>query len=776
MSRTMEHDVEMPLQRPPLPDREAADSMSTARAAKLLAGSLLSDVARVSSRLPGRFVLKFFKWMAALAILMVFTAGTAMLWVLYQVPLTDRSGLEGSSVIVEAANGTSLGRVGPLNDKARAADFPATLRQAVISIEDRRFYSHWGFDPWGIIRAARSNWEAGAVVEGGSTIAQQLVKMQLVGNERTLDRKLREVLTAAWLELRLGKDEILTRYLNSVYLGAGAYGMSAAARIYFDKRLPDLSLAEAAMLAGLIQAPSRYDPLRNLEAARGRAGLVLDAMLETGAIDAQAAAAAKAAPATPKPSSEVARSGSWFADWIAKSELPKIVGSQKQTMRVRSTLEPEVQRLAEQAITQALSRDGGKLGVTQAALVAMRPDGSVIAMVGGRDYDESQFNRAADGQRQSGSTFKLFVYYAALLNGFSPETTIDASSITIGKWTPENFGGHQYGRMPLSEAFAKSVNTAAVRLATNVGLGNVTAAARELGLAASLREVPSMALGSNELTLLDLTRAFASVRAGRKLEPWGIAAFGPEGGSTRTLGAPAVKGQRLLRQNDAMVRLLREVVARGTGRNAAQGLAEGVAGKTGTTQDHRDAWFIGFNDDVVAGVWVGNDDRTPMKDVTGGSLPAQIWGRFVGAATPILRSKADLETAPQNTISEAAPEAQAALQCNVQACAARYSSFRAADCTYQPFGRGRRRACDLSPEVAGVRAQRAPSADNSETGQGEVSGREERSREERRRLRTGPSEPTMALRGAEERRQQVDEPRPPSGGGLFPFLNFDRGF
>ena len=752
--------------------------MHTARVAKLLVASLWSDVARVSSRarLPGRSILKFCKWMTASAFLIVFTAGTAMLWVLYQVPLKERSELEGPSVVVEAANGDSLGRVGPLNEALRAADFPDILRQAVISIEDRRFYSHWGFDPWGIIRAARANWAAGTVVEGGSTIAQQLVKMQLVGNERTMDRKLREALTAAWLELRLGKDEILTRYLNSVYLGAGAYGMSAAARIYFDKRLSDLNLAEAALLAGLIQAPSRYDPLRNLEAARGRAGLVLDAMLETGAIDAQAAAAAKAAPATPKPSSEVARAGSWFADWIAKSELPKITGSVKQTMRVRSTLEPEVQRLAEQAINQALLQDGDKLGVTQAALVAMRPDGSVIAMVGGRDYEESQFNRAADAQRQSGSTFKLFVYYAALLNGLSPEATIDASSITIGKWTPENFGGHRYGHMSLAEAFAKSVNTAAVRLATKVGLRNVTAAARELGLAAPLREVPSMALGSNELTLLDLTRAFASVRAGRKLEPWGIAAFGPAGGGVRTLGAPAVMGQGL-QQSDAMVRLLREVVARGTGRAAAQGLGEGVAGKTGTTQDHRDAWFIGFNDDVVVGVWVGNDDRTPMNGVTGGSLPAQIWSRFVGAATPILRSKVQSQAAAPNT-TEVASEPQAAPQCNLQACAARYSSFRSTDCTYQPFGGGARRTCDLSPEVASARAQKAPLVDTSETGnvQGEVSGREERPREERRRSRTAPSEPTMALGGAEERRRQLDGPRRPSGAGIFPFLNFDRGF
>ena len=568
-----------------------------------------------------------------------------MFWALYQVPLDSRTGFAGPSVVVEAADGQPLGRVGPLSDTARRGDFPDILVKAVISIEDRRYYSHWGFDPWAIVRAARANWAAGAVVEGGSTIPQQLVKLQLVGNERSIDRKLREALTAAWLDLRLGKDEVLTRYLNSVYLGAGAYGMAAAARTYFDKPLSELSLAEAAMLAGVIQAPSRYDPLRNLDAARARAVLVLDAMVETGAIDAQSASAAKNAPATPQPSAQVARAGGWFAEWIAKSELAKIAGSLKRTMRVRTTLEPEVQRTAEQVVNETIDRDGKKFGVTQAALVAMRPDGSVVAMVGGRDYNESQFNRAADAQRQAGSTFKVFVYYAALLNGYSPDTIIDASPVTVGRWSPENYGGQQYGRMPLSDAFAHSVNSAAVRLAMTVGLDKVTDAARELGLVASLKQVPSMALGSNEVTLLDLTGAFASVRAGRpKLEPWGIAALSADGGALRTLGAPAVPGNEL-RQRDALTRLLHEVVDRGTGRAAS--LGDGVAGKTGTSQDYRDAWFIGFNDDLVVGVWVGNDDQSPMRGVTGGSLPAQIWKRFVGTAAPLLRARTEQQPVAQ---------------------------------------------------------------------------------------------------------------------------------
>ena len=625
------------------------------------------------------------------AILVTFSAALAMLWALLHVPLDKPSGRDSSSVLVEAANGEQLGRVGPLSLSVQRAELPDLLVKAVLSIEDRRFFSHWGIDPWGIARATLTNWSAGAVVEGGSTITQQLVKMQLVGNDRSLDRKLREAFTALWLGLRLSKDEILTRYLNSVYLGAGAYGMPAAARIYFDKSLSELTLSESAMLAGLIQAPSRYDPIRNLDAAHRRAALVLDAMVETGAIDSNLAAAGKAKPATIKVSPDVVPAGSWFADWIAKSELPKIAGDVKRTVRVRTTLEPEVQRAAERIVNEALSRPREARGATEAALIAMRPNGSVIAMVGGRNYDESQFNRAADAQRQPGSTFKLFVYFAALRNGYSPESIVDASPIAIGRWRPENYGGQQHGRMSLSQAFAQSVNTAAARLAMTVGLKEVVAAARELGLDASLKEVPSMALGSNEVTLLDLTGAFASVSTGRaKLEPWGITAFASDAGGMRSLGAPAVP-QGELPQNEQLTRLLRDVVEHGTGRAAVLNGAS-VAGKTGTSQDHRDAWFVGFTDDLVVGVWIGNDDRSPMKGMTGGSLPAQIWKSFVTTATPLLARSNKPEVAEG---TESPPrQTSTQPQCNQYACAARYNSFRASDCTYQPYS-GPRRLCDI---------------------------------------------------------------------------------
>jgi len=666
-----------------------------------------ADVAGLIPRLvpSGRTILFLIKAGLVGAVLTFLIAAAVMLWAVQGARLEGQTAMSGPSLLMEAANGEPLGRVGPLGDALRRQDFPDTLINAVISIEDRRFYSHRGVDLRGIARAMYANWTAGNIVEGGSTITQQLAKVQIVGAERSLTRKLREACTAIWLERRLGKEEILTRYLNSIYLGAGMYGMSAAARMYFDKNISELTLPEAALLAGLIQAPSKYNPVRDLAAAQRRAATVIDAMAETGVIDAATAEGAKAQPAVLKLSPRTVRAGTWFADWVAKYEVPKIAGSGRRALRVRTTLQPKLQQLAEQIVNEALAHPDGGHGAGQAALVAMLPDGSVVAMVGGRNYEESEFNRAADAQRQPGSTFKLFVYYAALRKGYSPEDTIDASPIEVGGWEPENYGGQEYGRVALSQAFAKSINSAAIRLGQTVGLDEVVAAARELGLDAPLTKVPSMVLGTSEVSLLDLTGAFASVRAARpKLEPWGIAAFGPEGAGLRSLGPPSVSAQKLP-HHEALTQLLRDVVERGTGRAAS--LDDGnAAGKTGTSQGYRDAWFVGFNQALVVGVWVGNDDRTPMEGVTGGSLPAQIWKRFVSAATPLV----DLSTAPvtsknspvggeNNPITAAIPKPSLPAtgnraQCDQNACAAQYSSFEPSDCTYQPYHGGPRMLCE----------------------------------------------------------------------------------
>jgi 1A family penicillin-binding protein len=617
-------------------------------------------------------------------------AASALLWVLYGVPLQSRSTIEGASLLVEASDGTPVGRIGALADAVSREDFPDILVNAVVSIEDRRFYKHHGIDLRGVARASYANWTAGGIVEGGSTITQQLAKLELVGNERNFGRKLREALLALWLEATLGKDEILTRYLNTVYLGAGTHGMAAAARHYFDKKLADLDLAEAAMLAGIIQAPTRFNPIANPEAAQARAALVLDAMVEENVIDRSRADAAKAHPAVVRSTQGTEPASSWFADWIARHQFPKTAGTTSRPMRVRTSLDRNLQIVAEQVVRQALAREGSRLGVSQAALVAMRPDGAVLAMVGGRDYGESQFNRAVDARRQPGSAFKLFVFYAALQQGYRPEELIDASPIVVKSWRPENYGGRVYGDLTLSDAFAHSVNSAAVRLALKVGLDNVVGAARELGLDAPLAKVPSMALGTNEVSLLDLTGAFASVRAGRaRLEPWGIAALGTEGSGLRRLSPPDPPVGELAYRRE-MTELLRRVVTSGTGRGAA--LADGAsAGKTGTSQDYRDAWFVGFSNELVVGVWVGNDDRTPMKNVTGGSLPASIWREFVTIATPMIDKPR--EAAP-DTVADQAPEIRPASRCDVRACAAEFASFRASDCTYQPY-EGPRRLCEF---------------------------------------------------------------------------------
>jgi len=652
---------------------------------------------------------------AAIVAVLAFAAG--MVWALNGLqldPAQDQS--EQPSLVIEAANGAPLGRLGPLKSPdTPLADFSPLLVKAVVSIEDHRFYRHFGVDPVGILRAADRNMAAGGIVEGGSTITQQLVKMRYVGDDRTYTRKLREAFVAIWLEAHLGRREILRRYLDSVYLGAGAYGMAAAAHIYFDRDPRDLTLAQAAMLAGLIQTPSQYNPLRHLDAAQARAATVLDAMVANGAIDAPAANAAKANPAVPKPAPRLAPARSWFTDWV-RTQAPAMIGPHAASLRLRTTLIPDVQRLAQGILDNVLATQGRRLGVSQGALVAMRPDGAVLAMVGGRDYAASQFNRAVAPNRQPGSAFKLFVYLAALRAGYTPYDTIDAGPLDIKGWEPANYGDAHYGRIALADAFAHSINTAAVRLAMDVGLDRVIATARDLGIATPLAPTPSLALGAYGVSLLDLTSAFAAVRADRvPVRPWGIAAVGAATpGAPLRPAAPRLSSRTLGEVRQPMIELLRGVVEHGTGHGAA--LDGFAAGKTGTSQDYRDAWFVGFNDTLVVGVWLGNDDDSPMRRVVGGSLPATIWREFMTRATPLVGAEGSLIAAapaaettgegdhapmPLNDDQAGAnPAPQASGLCDVAACASAYHSFRAADCTYQPYSGGPRRLCPMGVQSA----------------------------------------------------------------------------
>ncbi len=532
------------------------------------------------------------------------------------------------SVTLLADDGSVLATYGDLHGgMVRFNQMPPYLVQAVVATEDRRFFDHPGMDAIGILRAAYANLRAGAVRQGGSTLTQQIAKNLFLTPERSIRRKVREMLLAFWLEARFDKRQLFTIYINRVYFGAGAWGIEAAAQRYFARRTARLGLRQAALLAGLLKAPSRYSPLADPAKAAARADLVIDNMVATGFLTAAQARAAKREPLA------VASRGRgsgvrYFTDWLL-DRAAGYIGPTGRDLVIRTTLSPRLQRIAETRVAAGLKGEGARRGVGQAALVAMAPDGAVRAMVGGRDWRKSQFNRATQALRQPGSAFKLFVYLAALEAGMTPADTVLDAPLEIRGWRPRNYTGRYRGRVTLADALAGSINTAAVRLTEKVGRGKVAAVAQRLGITAPLKIHPSLALGASEVTLLELTGAYAALaNRGYAAWPYGIAEIRDGAGATlyRRAGAGAgrVVGPGTLRPLQTM---LAGVITRGTGRAARIGRP--AAGKTGTSQDSRDAWFIGFTAELVAGVWVGNDDETPMKRVTGGGLPARIWRGFM---------------------------------------------------------------------------------------------------------------------------------------------------
>jgi penicillin-binding protein 1A len=494
---------------------------------------------------------------------------------------------------------------------------------AFVAIEDRRFYRHWGIDPRGIGRALVADLRGGGVRQGGSTITQQLAKTNFLSGDRTIKRKAQEVIIAFWLEAWLTKQEILSRYLSSVYFGDGVYGLRAAAHHYFNREPESLNLAQSAMLAGMVQAPSRLAPTHNLAGAQKRGRLVLGAMADTAVIGAGRAAAIR--PARPVGQVSKVPTGTYFADWVTPT-AQKAFDSDFGEVRVATTLDRNLQRLAVRAVGRA------PLGHAQAALVAMRPDGRVVAMVGGKNYRDSSFNRVTQARRQPGSAFKLFVYLAAMRAGWTPDSMIDDSPITIGGWTPLNSDRIYRGKMTLREAFARSANAATVRLSEQVGRDNVIRAARDLGITTPLPDKPSLALGTAGVSLLELTSAYAAIASGR----FPIAARGlPEQQQPEGLSAFFRRDGSLDRRRDwaPMLDLLYAAANDGTGKRAA--LAIPTFGKTGTSQENRDALFIGFAGDLVVGVWVGRDDNSSLGKVSGGTVPAQIWHNFMVPAVAI---------------------------------------------------------------------------------------------------------------------------------------------
>ena len=560
--------------------------------------------------------------------------GGLVAWYAYGLP--DVSKLETPSrrpsVTLLATDGKPFAKFGDLyGGPVALADLPPHLIQAVIATEDRRFYSHFGIDMIGVARAAIENIKAGAVRQGGSTITQQLAKNLFLNPRRTLRRKVQETLLALWLERKFSKDQILTIYLNRVYLGAGAYGVEAAAKRYFGKSVRAVSLLEAAVLAGLPKAPSRYAPSRDPAAAKRRASRVLASMVEEGYLSVAEAAAARARPLRVIGAGAKGSEGRYFADWVLE-RAASIAGRSARDIIITTTLDPRLQRIAQRRLSAMLKGPGRLAAVGQGALVALAPDGAVGAMVGGADYNKSQFNRATQALRQPGSAFKLFVYLAGLEAGLKPGDRLIDAPIAIGRWRPRNYDGRFRGRVSMGDALAYSINTVAVRVAERAGRRRVVAAARRLGITAPLDAGPSLALGAGEVRLIELTAAYGALaNRGRAVWPHGIKEIRDASGRVLYRRAGSGPGNVIAPKHlDALNLMLAGVIARGTGRAAR--IERPAAGKTGTSQEFRDAWFIGYTAELITGVWLGNDDGSAMKRVTGGGLPARLWRDYMTAA------------------------------------------------------------------------------------------------------------------------------------------------
>lgn len=508
------------------------------------------------------------------------------------------------------------------------------LVNAVVATEDKRFFKHFGLDPIGVARALVANYRAGRVVQGGSTITQQVAKLLFFDNTRSMERHLKQVPIVLAMELKYTKSDILSIYLNRVYLGAGSNGFEAASQRYFGKSAREVNIPEAAMLAGLLKAPSRYSPTNDLSLAQNRASVIVGLLEAQGYITPAEAQAARTAPAVLSQAAE-ARAGGFFADWVMEAAPEYLTRESSEDVLIRTTFDPEIQARAEAAVTDVFAnqvREGSK---AQTAVVVMSPDGAVRAMVGGRQIagePPSQFNRATQALRQTGSSFKPFVYGAALEMGWHPFSPVRDEPITLevpgsGPWSPQNYTREFHGEVTLTDAMAQSLNAAAVRLSQDVGVPLVRAVAADFGISSPLSAGPAVVLGTSEATLLEMTGAYAGIlNGGRKAVPYGLTELRLRGEAAPLFEGDAGFGQRVLNERAAgqLVYMMHQVVERGSGMRAR---IEGrqVAGKTGTTQGARDAWFIGFTGQYVTGVWMGYDNNSPLTGVTGSGLPAEIW-------------------------------------------------------------------------------------------------------------------------------------------------------
>jgi penicillin-binding protein 1A len=617
------------------PKRAPARSTRTRRPADEEPRARRRKAARRGGSGFGRFLVRSVYWSLVLGLWGLIGLAGVFGYTLATMPQTSDWAVPARPPNIEIvdASGRLIANRGDTGGEAvRLEDLPEYVPQAVLAIEDRRFYGHFGLDPIGLARAMLTNLTTGEMVQGGSTLTQQLAKNLFLTPDRTLERKLQEAVLALWLEWTYSKDEILEMYLNRVYLGGGAYGVDGAARRYYAKPAGELTLRQAAVLAGLLKAPSRLSPSSDPAAADARAEVVLAAMVEEGFIDRADAAAAMDGPAGTVDEHRTVATN-YVADWVM-DQLPGYVASLDGDVVVSTTIDLRMQSVAEAALRETLDAEGRKYAVTQGAVVALDGDGAVKALVGGRDYGASQFNRAVAARRQPGSAFKPFVYLAAIEKGFRPEQVVMDEPITIDGWSPQNYTRTYEGPVTLTTALAKSLNTVSARLAAMVGPSLVADTARRVGIVSRLHETPSIALGTSEVTPLELAAAYVPfANGGEGVIPFvieriatvdGRILFQRQGGRVGRVIDPAVVG--------TMNRMMAEVLSIGTGQKAILP-GRPAAGKTGTSQEFRDAWFIGYVDGLTATVWLGNDDNSPTKKATGGSLTALVWNRFMRAAT-----------------------------------------------------------------------------------------------------------------------------------------------
>lgn len=553
--------------------------------------------------------------------------------------LPDISGLasprKNHGIHVLAKDGSIIANYGDIYGEYQAfPELPKPLIEAVVATEDRNFFHHWGVDPMGILRAMVVNVQKGGFVQGGSTITQQLAKNIFLTPERTLKRKFQEMLLAFWLEHLFSKQEILSIYLNRVYLGSGNFGVDAASHHYFGKAAKDLTLPEAAIIAGLLKAPSRYAPTANPDLAIARGKQVILNMQDAGYLTAEEAK--KAFDSYKKEKDIVGTNGQsarYFSDWVV-DQLPDFIGNVDEDIVIETTLDPKAQEVGEKAIAEFMTEKAQEeKNVHQAALLSMKPNGEVVAMIGGVNYLKSQYNRAVQAKRQPGSSFKMLVYLTAMENGYSPDMTVMDEPIQVGKWRPGNYTGRYLGLITIRQAVAESINTVAVLISQQVGIPNVINAAKRLGITSPLPNAPSLALGSAEVNLLEMTTAFAHLASnGKGVRPYGIKRILKKNSGEEIYKYDPPADYIVISQNVVamMNSMLTSVIEVGTARGASIGRS--AAGKTGTTSDYKDAWFIGYTPTMATGVWVGNDDSTPTKKITGGNIPARIWANYMRAA------------------------------------------------------------------------------------------------------------------------------------------------